>query len=309
GTRATEGAASLPLLGRAGEMERLQATWAEVAAGGHRTLYLRGQAGIGKSRIMAEFAASIAEEARIIRFFASPDAMQSPLRPIIDELEALAGFRTSDTAAERDGRLSDLLRSAALDDPAFFAIFAEALGLPGADTHDATALSPERRKAMLFEGLGRIVLDRAGGRPLAVIFEDLHWLDPASLEFARHLASVMADTRSMLLGTVRPEGELIWQAATPPPVTVELDRLEDADAIELLRLQGRVSGALDEEAIRGILERADGVPLYLEELTKSAAESRSETAIPFTLQEALMARLDRLGQAKRITQMAAVIGR
>ncbi|MEM6355612.1 MAG: adenylate/guanylate cyclase domain-containing protein [Pseudomonadota bacterium] len=300
-----QNAQGVPLIGRGAELKHLRSGWAAALTGESGVLCIRGEAGMGKSRLLAEFLSGLGDGAEVLRLFGAPDAGQSPLRPVVELLERLAGFRAEEGAEARAVRLAALLEKHGLDRLSFEPIFAEALGFGEA----AAGVSAERRRAMLFEGTCQILAGIAANRPTAIAFEDLHWLDPATLDFAAQLPAALAGTRALVVATARPEGPIPWgEDATD---IIDLARLGEADAVALLRHQSSGANALDDGALRQIIERSGGVPLYLEELTKSASDAPESEgqAIPVTLQDALMARLDRLGEARRITLMAAVIGR
>ncbi|MEM7498885.1 MAG: adenylate/guanylate cyclase domain-containing protein [Pseudomonadota bacterium] len=298
------GAQGVPLIGRAQELERLETAWAEAGAGESGVICIRGEAGMGKSRLLGEFLSGLGEGAEVLRLFGAPDAGQSPLRPVMALLERLAGIRAEDDTAARRTRFEALLAAHGLEGEGFAPIFAEALGLEPASS-SATTISAERRRAMLFDGTCRMLAGIAARGPTAIAFEDLHWLDPATLDFAARLPAALEGTRALIVATARPEGPIPWEGAE----IVDLRRLAEADAVSLLRHQAGGHSGLDDTVLHQIVERSGGVPLYLEELTKSASDAPESPVIPVTLQDALMARLDRLGEARRITQMAAVIGR
>ncbi|MEL6480754.1 MAG: adenylate/guanylate cyclase domain-containing protein [Pseudomonadota bacterium] len=297
------GSHDIPLIGRGAEMKRLRAGWAAALTGESGVVCIRGEAGMGKSRLLGEFLGGLGEGSEVLRLFGAPDASQSPLRPVVELLARLAGFRSEDPPHARNTRLSALLDAHDLDQESYTPIFAEAMGFG----EPAPGLSAERRRAMLFEGTCRILAGIASRRPTAIAFEDLHWLDPATLDFAAQLPKALAGTRALVVATARPEGPIPWgEDATD---VVDIARLGEADAVALLRHQTGEASGLDDAALRQIVDRSGGVPLYLEELTKSASDAPESPVIPVTLQDALMARLDRLGEARRITLMAAVIGR
>jgi class 3 adenylate cyclase/predicted ATPase len=313
--------ARTPLVGRAEELELLTRRWARAKAGEGRVVLLSGEAGIGKSRITAAFEDHIGGEPHVrLRYFCSPQRQDSALHPFIGQLERAAGFARGDGPEEKLAKLETLLgRSRA--SPEEIGLIAEMAGVPTNERHALPALAPPKRKERLFAALLAQVSNLARAQPVLVQFEDLHWVDPTSLELLGLFVERLPSLRVLFVATTRPEFALPWPA--PAHLTVislaRLDRREGAALAE--RVAGR---RLPFEVMDQILARTDGVPLFVEELTKSVIESGllhaedgafvlrealPALAIPATLHDSLMARLDRLAPVREVAQFGAAIGR
>ena len=271
------------IVGRVDELETLLANWrrARLADGG--VLVLSGEPGVGKSRLVAALAEHIGGEPHAtVHFFCSPHHVNSPLYPIAAEIE-----RATDTGEH-------------------LALLAALLSLPGARNELAPALSPQQLRERTLEELVAWLHSRAREQPLLVVFEDAHWADPTSIEFLRRLGEQLVGHRILLLVTHRP-GFRPPELANGRVAEVGLDRLAlpAAQAIIDRVLAGR---QLPAAARRSIAARSDGIPLFVEEMTMAALEAEGH-AVPASLLASLTARLDRLGSAKELAQIASVIGR
>jgi class 3 adenylate cyclase len=309
---------ALPLVGRAEELDLLLRRWGQSKSGEGRVVLISGEAGIGKSRLAATLELRINKTARpAIRLTCSPHHQDSPLYPVIRQIERAAGFHRGDEPAAKIEKLSRLFGTGAPSDPDL-SLIVDLLAIPGAvleHSRSASALTKADALSALvqqFEKLG-------GGGPTLAIFEDVHWADPTTLEFMELLVTKAERLPMLLLITTRPELQPAWIAR--PHVTVQtLSGLYRKDAAALVKVVA-ASQNLESEVIDHIIARADGVPLYIEELTKSVLDGRqndnqppsfapvSATDIPSTLQASLMARLDRLGIAAEVAQVGSVIGR
>jgi len=282
---------------------------------------LTGEPGIGKSHIALALDEQPQEEPHItLRYFCSMHHTNTALFPIVGQIEHAAGFERSDPATEKLAKLEALLaRSTA--DPEHVAIIANLLELPTSPDFGLQELSgPERKQKTLAALLAQ--LDGLAARhPVYVIFEDTHWIDPTSLQLLCALIDRVAHLRVLLLITARPEFTPPW-GNDPHITTVPLKPLGHRHGAALIEY---VTGgkSMPQPVLSEILARTDGVPLFIEELTKTVLEAgvlredqeRYEFAgaplqtIPATLQESLLARLDRLGPGKEVAQIGAVIGR
>jgi len=310
-----------PLVGRNEELDLLLRRWQQAKAGEGRVVLLAGEPGIGKSRLTAALSERIASELHTrLRYFCSPYYQDSALHPFIVQLERAAGFARDDTVEEKLGKFVALLAPGARGDDEI-ELLAELLSLPSsaADLN----LSSQRKREMLLEALLHQLAAAARSRPVLTVFEDAQWIDPTSRELLDLTLDRVRRLPVLLVVTFRPEFEHAW-SGQPHVMMLTLNRLGQHDGAALVeRLAGNAS--LSHETIGEIVERADGVPLFVEELTKAVLESGDRDdrvdavlagsplpslAIPPTLHALLIARLDRLGpSAKEVAQIGAVIGR
>jgi alpha-ketoglutarate-dependent taurine dioxygenase/class 3 adenylate cyclase/predicted ATPase len=313
-------AGMLELVGRRQEMELLRRRWLHAAAGDGQVVLVSGDPGIGKSRLLAEF-----QEERsagphcCLRYFGAPHQTDTSLYPVIGELQREAGFDRADSPEQRIARLAALLEPAGVPALEGAMLLADLLSLPAPGAEALQRLSPEQRKARTLAAVLARIKGLAAHRPVLVLVEDAHWLDPTSLELLGLLAAAIRRLPVMLLVTARPEFQAPW------PISADL-RLVGLDPDDAGLLIDRLVGgkALPQEAADKILEHADGIPLYIEELTKALLESGAlrdgpdryqlvgpypSHLVPTTLTTLLASRLDRLGPAKEVAQIGAVIGR
>ena len=310
-----------PLVGRNEELDLLLRRWEQAKAGEGRVVLLAGEPGIGKSRLTAALSERIASELHTrLRYFCSPYYQDSALHPFIVQLERAAGFARDDTVEQKLGKFVALLAPGARGDDEI-ELLAELLSLPSsaADLN----LSSQRKREMLLEALLHQLAAAARSRPVLTVFEDAQWIDPTSRELLDLTLDRVRRLPVLLVVTFRPEFEHAW-SGQPHVMMLTLNRLGQHDGAALVeRLAGNAS--LSHETIGEIVERADGVPLFVEELTKAVLESGDRDdrvdavlagsplpslAIPPALHASLIARLDRLGRsAKEVAQIGAVIGR
>jgi class 3 adenylate cyclase len=260
-----------PLVGRDEEIEWLLDCWRRVKSTGGQVVLLSGEPGIGKSRLTVALQERLDAEPHIrLRYFCSPHHTDSALHPIIAQLERAARIERWDTPETRLDRLRVLL-SPALPPPEDVALFAELLAIPVGDRLPAVDLTPQRKKQMTFAALLRQLETLARHRPVLMIFEDVHWIDPSSLELLDLTIKRVARLPALLLVTFRPEFQPPW-AALANITTMLLSPLGQLAGAALV---ARVAGykALPAAIVQTIVERTDGVPLFLEELTKTVLES------------------------------------
>ncbi len=311
-----------PLVGRDEELALLQRRWQQAKAGEGRVVVLIGEPGIGKSRLaQAMLQQPAGEPYTRLRYFCSPHHQASALHPFITQLEHAAGFSREDMAEARLAKLEALLArsNAGAEEIGFIA---ERMSIPTGDKYRLPDLTPQRRKEKTLEALLAQMARLAARQPVLMLFEDAHWIDPTSLELLTLTVARASTLPLLLLVTARPEFTPPWPADAHV-TTLPLARLGRREGMTLVE---RSAGgkALPAEILEQILARTDGVPLFLEELTKTIIESgllREEDghyaldgalpplAIPTTLHDSLMARLDRLAPVREVAQIGAAIGR
>ncbi|HEV2547853.1 MAG TPA: adenylate/guanylate cyclase domain-containing protein [Stellaceae bacterium] len=307
------------LVGREEESEILLRRWFRAKTGEGQVVLLSGEAGIGKSRLMATLMERLASESHTrLGYFCSPQHTDSALYPIIGQMERAAGFARDDTVEARFGKLQALLAPGSQNDDDI-ALLTELLSLPSsaADLN----LSPQRKREKLFEALLSQLEAEARRRPVLMIFEDAHYIDPTSRELLDLAVDRVRRLPVLLAITFRPEFRPPWGGRSYVTSLV-LNPLSERDGVALAQ---NVAGKLTADIVAKIVERTDGVPLFIEELAKAVLESTGRgdrvaevlatpspqaLAVPATLHASLMARLDRLGPApKEVAQIGAVLGR
>jgi class 3 adenylate cyclase/tetratricopeptide (TPR) repeat protein len=302
-----------PFIGREQETALLVECFERAASGKGQAVLLSGEAGIGKSRLVhmlhTRLSATPYPPTRI-RIQCSPFHTASALYPVIRHLEHAAGFLSDDRPQQKLAKLEALLQRAADDVSEGTALLAPLLSIPIPDRYELIDLTPEQRNARTLRMLADQLPGVTKGEPVLFIVEDVHWIDLTTRELIGQVLARISDARTLVLITYRPEFQSDW----PPHshvTALTLNRLSHRHGAEMVRAAGGTM--LSEEVVERIRRRADGVPLYIEELTRSVVDSGSafgDSEIPETLQASLLARLDRLGSgAKELAQIAAVIGR
>ena len=309
------------LVGRQEELDLLMRRWSKAMAGEGQVVLLSGEAGIGKSRLTAALSDRLVMEPHTrLRYFCSPQHTDSALYPIIRQMERAAGFVHRDSAQTKLDKL-DALLSQSFTPSEDKALFAELLSLANDGRYPQLELTPQQRRQRTLEALTRQTVALAEQRPLLMIFEDVHWIDPTSLEALGRGIDRIKAVGVLLIITHRPEFEPPW-LERPYVTALTLNRLGER---EIAAMIDRVIGnnALPASVRQDIIERTDGIPLFVEEMTKAVLEAEgqgaaeravagipsSSIAVPASLHASLMARLDRLGPAKEVAQIGAVIGR
>jgi len=310
------------LVGREEETELLLRRWSRARSGEGQVVLISGEAGIGKSRLTAALLESLAPEPHTrLRYFCSPQHTDSAFSPIIGQMERAAGLLHDDTSQQKLDKLDALLgqTSTSVTDAA---LIAEMLSLPNDGRYPALELTPQQRRQKTLEALTAQIETLSRQKPVLMVFEDAHWADPSSLEAFGRLVDRIRTLKVLLLVTFRPEFDAPWVGR--PYVTARIiNRLAEHEASAMIdRIVG--NSPLSASIRQDIIERTDGIPLFVEEMTKAVLEAGSETAaaraiaaipspalaVPASLYASLMARLDRLGgPAKELAQIAAVIGR
>ncbi|MDA9496221.1 adenylate/guanylate cyclase domain-containing protein [Bradyrhizobium sp. CCBAU 11357] len=318
---ALHGSALTELVGRQEELDLLLRRWRRAASGEGQVVLLAGEPGIGKSRLIAALQERLQIELHTsLRYFCSPQRVDSAFYPVVTQLERAAGFLREDSPEAQLDKLATLLAPASSlqEDQA---LLAELLSIPFKGRFLPLQLTPRGKKEKTFEALLRQLKGLAQQRPVLMLFEDVHWIDPSSRELLDLVVERVQHLPVLLVVTFRPEFERIWtgQAHVTMLSLSRLDRRDGAALVQQLIGEGTLAG----DVVSEIVERTDGVPLFLEELTKAVLEAddrgartalshASSTAltVPATLHASLMARLDRLGSsAKEVAQVGAAIGR
>ena len=311
-----------PLIGREEELEILLRRWGKAKRGEGRVVLVSAEPGIGKSRLTEEFLERVAFEQPItLRHYCSPHHQDSAFYPVIGQLERAAGFARGDAACTKRDKLAALLRdsdSAEKDLP----IFGELLSLPGSRLASSVELPPQRKKELTLGALLRRLESLARKRPVIMLFEDLHWIDATTRELLDRVIALVESLPVLLIATFRPEFQPPWIGQAHVTV-LALPRLNRRGGAALVRELIAQAVALPPNTVEEIVERSDGVPLFLEEITKVVLETAmlgeiagksqlraNAISVPPTLQASLLARLDRLGPASReLAQTGAAIGR
>jgi class 3 adenylate cyclase len=311
-----------PLVGRAEEFDLLLRRWQQVKSGEGRVVILTGEPGIGKSRITAALQGHLQLDPRArLRQFCSPHHQSTPLHPWIGQFERAAGLTRDDTADEKLAKLETMLAQSNAP-PEEIGFIAALLSIPNARRYPLPELSPQKRKEKILAALLAHMERLAARQPVLVVYEDVHWIDPTTLELLTLAIERVQHLPVLLLITARPEFRPPWPAYAHM-THIPLGRMGQNDGASLI---AQVTGgkALPLEVLQQILARTDGVPLFVEELTKAVVESGvltdagdrytlagplPELAIPTSLNASLLARLDRLAPVREVAQIGAALGR
>ncbi len=315
--------ASSEFIGRRDELESMIDLWRVSADSSGHLVTLTAEAGMGKSRLIHEFRNTIgAEPHAVVRCYCTPYHQNSALYPIITHLERAAGFERSDNADVKLNKLQSLLNFSGRDADFTLALFASLLVIPLQDEYPDIKLSPAVQREKTIEALVDQFLTLSLQQPVLVIFEDLHWIDPTSLDLLLRVIPRIADNRIMLLTTTRPEYHPPWEDV-PHSTSINLDRL-NKHSVEQLVLAVSQGKPLPDQLVDSIVAKSDGTPLFVEELTKAVLTGdylvdtgvRYELnrilpplAVPNTLKDSLMARLNHATSVRETAQIGAVIGR
>ena len=309
------------LVGRQEELDLLFRRWSKAKVGEGQVVLLSGEPGIGKSRLTAAVIERLSNAPHTrLRYFCSPQHTDSALYPVISQMERAASFAHDDTAQAKLDKL-DALLAQTFTPRQEAALLAEMLSLTNDGRHQTLELAPQQRRQSTLEALTSQLVALSQSRPVLMIFEDVHWVDPTSFELLSRTVDRLRTLGVLLIVTFRPEFEPPW-VGRPHVTALSLNRLGEGEIVALI---DRVTGnnALPEGTRQDIIERTDGIPLFIEEMTRAVLEAESEgdarrtaaavpsssPAVPASLHASLMARLDRLGLAKEVAQVGAAIGR
>jgi len=309
------------LVGRDEELELLLRRWSKAKAGEGQVVLLSGEAGIGKSRLTAALLEQLTGKPHTrLRYFCSPQHTDSAFHPIIGQMERAAGLVHHDNSRAKLDKLDAVLAqtSTSREDAA---LFAEMLSLQNDGRYPPLDPDPQRRRQRTLEALNRQLEFLSRSDPVLMIVEDVHWSDPTSLEAFGRAVDRVASYRVLMLVTFRPEFEPPW-IGRPHVTALTINRLVQRDIAAIV--DGVAGNKFLPSNIRqDIIDRTDGIPLFVEEMTKAVLEAENEgvaehlvaavpspaLAVPASLHASLMARLDRLGPAKEMAQIGAAIGR
>jgi predicted ATPase len=301
------GPSVLPMVGRDQELALLLERWARAKAGEGQGVLLVGEAGIGKSRISRALLDAHADEPHTrIRYQCSPYHVDSAFWPVIQQLTHAAGITASNPLESNLDRLEALLGRARQCAADVAPLIADLIGLDGHARYGTLDLTPQMKRARTLEALVDQLLSLAAQQPVLVVLEDAHWIDPTTLEMIEQGLDRIATARVLILLTSRPDQQPAL-AAHPHVTRLTLNRL-GRGAVEAIVARLIGDKKLTTDVIDTIIARTDGIPLFVEELTKAVVES-GEMSIPASLHDSLMARLDRLAPVKEVAQIGAVIGR
>jgi tetratricopeptide (TPR) repeat protein/ABC-type lipoprotein export system ATPase subunit len=299
-------------VGRTSEIGMLLERW-EMAKGGQgQAVFLSGEAGFGKSRLVDALAERLHEDQHeLIRLQCSPYHSTSAFYPVIQRLNRLAGFSPADDQTVRAEKFNSILKRYGENPSDVGSIYAELLSIDFGDKFKPPDLSAQQRKELIVRTLANRLLLAAKIAPVLFVIEDAHWIDPSTSEVLKEVVSRMHGTALLVIVTHRPEWSAAWAAGLAQVTTLAIGRLTKLQTRELIE---SILDNIPAQLAERIAERADGVPLFVEELTRSILESgkaaSANVEIPDSLQGSLMARLDRLtATAKEVAQVAAVIGR
>ena len=299
-------------VGRADEMGLLWNRWERASDGEGQVVFIVGEAGIGKSRLVRQFRDRLAGTPHTWSECAgAPYFQNTPFYPITDMLQQGLAQRDNESDEAKLHQLEKDLELAGLKPPEAVPLIAPMLNLAVGERYPPLTLSPEQKRKRLLTTLARWLFGAARAQPIVMAVEDLHWFDASSLEVMQLLIEQGATSRLLLLSTARPEFLTPWTLRAHH-THLTLNRLTARDVRDLVG-QVVANKALSAEAVDRVIERTGGVPLFVEELTRAVLEKGDAKPdaheIPATLHDSLMARLDRLGPAKEVAQIASVIGR
>lgn len=307
-----------PLVGRQAELHLLQKQYSKAKRGKGQVVMISGEPGIGKSRLIVALRTRLAGEGYgILSFQCSSYHTSSALHPVIHYLEHAAGITRDTSPAARLDKLEDLVGRETEQASSIVPLFADLLSIPTEGRYSRRELTPKQLKNQTFNAVLALLKAAAERQPAIVVFEDVHWADPTSLELLERVRDSVRNWAMLVILLHRPDLTLPW-AEQPHVTSLTISRLDRVQVSSMVRVLSE-GNVLPRNAIDQILDKTDGVPLFVEEITKAvlerggSSEGRSGTPptllVPDSLHDSLMARLDQLAPVKTVAQIAAVIGR
>lgn len=299
-----------PLVGRDAELDHLEGLWRKACDGKGQVALLHGDPGIGKSRLTAMLSERIADQPHTrIRYYCSWHQQGSPFQPFINQLERAANIDRADTPAVKFDKLAQVLSPGSSQDEDLLLV-ADLLSVSPSEGPPID-LAPLKLRERTMEALLRQAALLSAQRPLLMVFEDVHWIDPSSLDLLKLAVQRIPELPILLIVTFRPAFQSPW--SEEEAVSIALSPLDRDDSVALVQASAGPT-ELPPQVVAEIIERSDGIPLFVEELTRSVVDGRQgngdgAATVPTTLHASLMSRLDRLGEAKAIALIGATIGR
>ncbi len=309
---AAHGTRLVRMIGRAHELGLLEERWQRTKDGEGQVVILLGEAGIGKSRLVQEFRTKIADDPRFgFRYQCSPHHTNSAFYPVIEQLKRAAGISQGDAAEAKIEKLETLASLTSEDLARAVPIMASLLRVPTGPKYKAPDMPPQQLRRRTIECLVKQIASLSSRQPMLVVVEDAHWADPSMLDYVSELINTIEDQPVLLVISYRTEHDGQWPDRSHL-TSIMLGRIGRRQATEMARSIG--GHRLQDLTLQAIVKRAEGVPLFVEELTKTMVEAEETPNVgmdllPATLQTSLVARLDRLGEAKAVAQIGSVIGR
>jgi class 3 adenylate cyclase/predicted ATPase len=311
-----------PMIGRTAERATLVGLWARAAAGSGGTVAVSGEPGIGKSRLIQELRSALADEEKETLYFQCSELhTNTPLAPLIERDRRQAGLAPNDSPDEMVAKLRDLLSSVTPDTQSLMRYYGALLSIPACGDYAPADLRAPGERERALQVIADVVVGLSRRLPVLIVVEDVQWIDPTSVDLLERLMARIGRERVLLIVTHRDGFKPYWLVGGKA-LQMPLARLEAGECGEMVEV---VAGgaAMPGAMVRSIVEHADGVPLYIEELTRSVLDRPAQRAnggappggrlkeppVPPSLQDLLMERLDRLGEAKRIVQEASIFGR
>ena len=297
-----------PLVGRGGELALLEDRWTQAKDGSGQVVLISAEPGVGKSRLVQEFRRRLGEESHTpLALYCTPYHTSSALHPVNDVLRRRLGLGADRGPLECLDALEHWVGELGLAPEYHLPILGPLLAVEIEPRYPALDLSGDERRRRTLDALAAVIESLCASQPVLVIGEDLHWLDPTTQQWLGQLVEIGRTQRLLMLLTFRPEYEAPWRGE-PHLTEIRLNHLTHGECRSFVgHLSG--NGGFSEAIISRIVERTDGVPLYLEELSRAALAADDPEAIPETLRDALTGRLDCLGPAKPVAQAAAALGR